>query len=295
MTRDLTVLITDIDNTIYDFVDAYGPAFRAMVHVVAKETKQPETLIVEQFRRLFQHVGTLDFQNLIRNLEVSKLLSNQAVERLIRHGRRAFDITRRSRLLPYPGMVDALSAMARAGVVIVGATNAPVYHAFSRLEKLKCAEFFTGLIAWEGARLDPDDPLYDVAFIDKQENAFRRARRQFKMFETYRKVLSKPDPHMFCVIRDRFGDAKYVALGDSISKDLTPAAELGMKTLWAKYGTVVNETSLKTVLEITPWSETDVELHNSRDCEPDIVIESPGDLLRFLPSVPLPVQTNLFQ
>ena len=57
----LIVLITDLDNTLYNFVDFFGPAFRAMVHALSKTYGLDEVELVDEFKEVFAHTGTIEF------------------------------------------------------------------------------------------------------------------------------------------------------------------------------------------------------------------------------------------
>ena len=63
------VLITDVDNTLYDFIDFFAPAFRGMIHVMANTLDIEEVKLHEEFRDVFRQLGTLDYQYLIRYLK----------------------------------------------------------------------------------------------------------------------------------------------------------------------------------------------------------------------------------
>src|SRR5258708_1749045 len=104
-----------------------------MVHVVASRTNLSEIAVTDQFKRVFMQAGTLDFRNLIQNLELAQSLSEEQRQRLVNDGRRAYDLSKRKRLLAYEGLNDVFQAVRQAGVKIVGVTNAPFYHAFTRL------------------------------------------------------------------------------------------------------------------------------------------------------------------
>lgn len=277
------MLITDIDNTLYDFVDVYGRAFRAMVHVLSKEAAVPEKDVYEQLRRLFMEAGTLEFQNLVVNLPLSQHMCGEKKARLRDYARVAFDKTKRKHLRLYPGMLDVLSSVKNGGVKIVGVTNAPFHFAARRLGDLRVSDLMTGLLAWRGASLSRTHFLYDEDFVRKQETTFSAAKRRLELAEVFSKEHSKPAPYAFDLVRRHFGDVRYFALGDSLAKDLAPAKNFGMTTIWAKYGGDVDPTNLETILQITPWNAAEMQMHTARSYEADYVACSPKELLSFLP------------
>jgi len=275
------ILLTDIDNTLYDFVDFYGMAFRGMLHVLSKQLRAPEERLLLEFKSVFQVTGTLDYQFLIQSLASARHLTGEPLDRLIRYGRIGFDRVKRKRLVPYPGILDALKLLERGGVSIIGVTNAPYYHAIRRLQDIGAFQFFSGLVAWEGKSPPSDDERAVARYRSVRELAMSRLR----VFELFPKELSKPNPFPFLLLKERLDcGASVFSLGDSISKDLAPSAVLDARTIWARYGTVVNQRNLQTVLEITPWSDTDIKQHSSAgERAPDYVIDGPEEILPIIP------------
>lgn len=274
------ILLTDIDNTLYDFVDFYGTSFRAMLHVVARELRASEDSLCRQFKTVFQETGTLDYQFIIQRLESVRSLPPERVSRLVRYGRIGFDRAKRKRLIAYPGTIEVLRTLSRGGVRIIGVTNAPYYHAVRRLQDIGAFEFFSGLVAWEGKAPPSEDK--DAAVRYKKVRDF--AARKLRFFEVFTKAHSKPDPFPFTLIEKQIGtNAITFCLGDSVSKDLAPSSRLRASTIWARYGTVVNEKNLNTVLQITPWTEGDIQRHSMMEFFPDFVIDAPSEILPIIP------------
>jgi phosphoglycolate phosphatase-like HAD superfamily hydrolase len=273
--------LTDVDNTLYDFVDFYGTSFRGMLHVLSKQLRTNEVELLNQFKEIFQKTGTLDYQFLIQHLKSAQHLSGDELNTLIRHGRIGFDKAKRKRLVPYPGIAEVLRMLDGGGVRIIGITNAPYYHVIRRLQDIGLFQFFSGLIAWEGERPPPDDEKANSRYAIVRGSAART----LSIFEVFPKELSKPNPFSFSLLKGRIDrNARVFALGDSVSKDLAPSAVLNTRTIWARYGTKVDAKNLKTILEITPWSEADIKQHgSSAEFTPDYVIDSPNELLAIVP------------
>src|SRR5271165_4781048 len=98
-----TVLLTDLDNTIYNWVDFYAPCFRAMVHTVSDHTSLDEKVVVQQFRDVFEKFGSLEYPFSIQKLAVCSEMPPPEIKKLVNAGTVAFGRTRRRRLKPYPG------------------------------------------------------------------------------------------------------------------------------------------------------------------------------------------------
>lgn len=281
------VLITDLDNTVYDFVHVHAKSFRTLLHIVSKETGILESVLKDKCRTITRRYGSLDLQDYVFDLlldlpEVAGRGDDFMLQLrdIVRIG---FDRTRRKYLRPYQGMRETLQALDAGGVQIVALSNAPFAISYYRITQMGLRPFLSGLVAWEGALFDEDHPSRDKRLAQRQRRV-RAAESAFKCVQVLARNELKPSLVGFEAIRRQFGvDTKYFAIGDSIAKDLTPAKSLNAKTVWAKYGTRLDKESLDTLLEITPWSTADVAKHVEEDVKPDYEIEKPEDLLAIVP------------
>lgn len=282
MKEPTAVLLTDIDNTLYDFVDFYGMAFRGMVHVLSGQLQVPEERLILEFKDIFKTTGTLDYQFLIKDLKSAQHLDKNSMADLIRYGRIGFDRAKRKRLQPYPGMIEALRLLRRGGVSITAVTNAPYYHAIRRLQDIGAFQFFSGLVAWEGK----PPPSSDKSALARYKAVREFARGKLEFFELFSREMSKPHSYPFFLTRQHVkqNNIQLFALGDSISKDLAPTSALGAVTIWARYGTKVDKKNLDTILDITPWSESEIARHSDgQSYSPNYTIDAPLDLLPLIP------------
>lgn len=282
-----TVLIMDLDNTVYDFVHVHAKSFRTLIHIVSKETGISEADLKERCRGIAKKYGSLDLQDYIFDLllempEVSGR-GEDFEETLRTTVRVGFDRTRRKYLRPYSGIKEALRTLNTGGVQIVALSNAPFAISYYRLSQMDIRSSLSGLIAWEGAHFDDNHPNRDKR-ISQLQRRVRAASASLAVVETLTREQLKPDSWGFEKVGRHYGaDARFFAVGDSISKDLTPAKSIGATTVWAKYGTQLDQESLATLLEITPWTTTEVAKHTHVDVEPDHVISNPSELLSIVP------------
>lgn len=273
------VLVLDMDNTLYDYVAFFGPAFRAMIHVLSYDLKVSEDDLYNDFRKIFKSVGTFDYQFLIAQLPYTKGMSDAELARQIARGRQAFDRAKAKRLRTYGGLAETLHQLHAGGVDLVVLTNAPYYHAYSRLKDIKVADYITGFFAWVGNY--PTSGAEAEAFCRARE----KIRSRFKISFFLDSDDIKPSRSSYDAVVAHFGGGTaYTAVGDSVRKDLVPAHLSGMRTIWAKYGTKVDDRNLKTLLRVTPWSSQQYREHTEYGSfRPDYVIEKPSDLLDIVP------------
>jgi phosphoglycolate phosphatase len=279
-------VITDIDNTLYDFVSYFGPAFRAMVHALAARVSLDEDDLVEQFRRVYERHGSLEYNFSIQELELSAELNESETADLIRTGRGAFLSVRRRRLHPYPQAEATLRELQDEGYNIVAVTSASLYNAQLRLYELGLDRYLDGLVAWEG--FDAESGVGPAGGFVRTGRSRKRSRISDARLATVQNQAMKPSTRSYEIALEWFPfpvDRVWV-LGDSALSDLVPAIRLGMHTVWAKYGTLLDHRDLETLKRIVPWSPKKMQLHMSApELQPEISLDRLSELPEHLPRI----------
>jgi phosphoglycolate phosphatase len=282
-----TVLITDLDNTVYDFVHVHATAFRTLLHVVSKATGISEESLKRECKMIARRYGTLDLQDYMFDLilQVPEICKgdSEALEKLQKDVRIGFDRTRKKHLQPYPGLKEVFGSLNAGGVEIIALSNAPFAITYYRLHQLGLMPYLSGLIAWAGPDLG-ESHANRISRLAKLKRRVNAAKASLDLVALLDIEGLKPNGRGFGVVQERFGSrASYFALGDSISKDLAPARALGASLIWARFGTILDELSIKTLLEITPWSAAELAAHSSKDLLPDFIVDKPVELLEIVP------------
>jgi FMN phosphatase YigB (HAD superfamily) len=225
-----------------------------MVHTLAWATRVPEGEINKQFREVFSRYRSVEYQWSIQQLPLCDNLSSDEIRRLVYIGRRAFDLTRKKHLKPYPGVEETLEWAFRSGIVVIAVSNAPLYLAWRRIQRLGLQAWFSGIAASEGFA-PPENDMY------AQDYKSKRPLMVNKVELAITREHLKPSPRMYLDVLERLHiDPRDTwVVGDSLSKDVRPAMEIGANGVWASYGTVYREENLATLLDITHWSSAQIE------------------------------------
>jgi FMN phosphatase YigB (HAD superfamily) len=264
-----TILFTDLDNTLYNWVDYFGPSFRAMIHALAPKFNMTEDVFFEELKEIYKRKGTLEYLPVLQELPVFKQLSDSKKKDYIKLATIAFGRARNKNLSAYSSVVSTLKNLQQSGVIIIAVTNAPSYFGEYRLKKLAIDKYFYGIPAWEGKEMPQGFK------VEKRYSKHINHRWQFTKDEI------KPNPFAYLrIISDlKISHKTTYVVGDSISKDLNPAKEIGAKTIWAKYGTEFDKKNFDTLLRITHWESDDVQsTYNEKPIEPDYIIDSFSEL-----------------
>lgn len=266
-------LILDLDNTVYNWVDAFLPSFRAMVHKLSGELGLEEAEIVDDFREVYKRRGTVEYPRVVEELMLWErhrvdLELKQKLSKLVN---KVFSITYRQNLKPFPNVKEVLEWMRDEQVVVVGLSDALERWVCYRLRALGIERFFIGLFTWHREEWFDDRPPVRSSIRKRVRLSSYDLKPNYKVVEAILDEFSLNRENTFMV-------------GDSISKDIAVAQEAGVRDVWARYGTRPLEKNLNTLREITPWTETEkaAERRVSSRIFPSVVIDNFVELKRLL-------------
>jgi len=276
------LLITDLDNTLYDWVTFFAESFQAMLRELGVLLQRPESELIQEFKALHQYYGTSEQPFAVLELPaVGEHFGPLSRVELLNHldvPLHAFNRARKQFLKLYDGVDETLRRLSAQGVTIVGHTEAIAANGFYRLQRLGIQRYFTRLYALEGNYKGHPDPVRAAAL--QPPPGFVRFVPQGER---------KPHPLLLRDICAQEGksirECWYV--GDSIVRDISMAREAGANAVWARYGTRYDRKHWELLVKITHWTKEDVlreeRLHSIYDkVQPDYTIDCFDELLRLM-------------
>ncbi len=247
----IRIVITDLDNTLYDWVTFFAASFTEMIRVAAPIIGVDEDELLDDMRAVHQahhnseHPFALLEASCVKNRWPRSDRLDLKVE--LDDAFHAFNSMRKRTLHPYPGVVNGLKRLNELGIPIVGHTEATVPNAVFRLETLDLSKYLRKLYAIEPTGLGHPDPSASPLDSSLPIRLLSRAER-------------KPDPRVVAEICAEFNlppeNALYI--GDSISRDIGMALQAGATAVWASYGTRFSQASWDSLVRVTHWDATDV-------------------------------------
>jgi FMN phosphatase YigB (HAD superfamily) len=281
------IAVFDADNTLYDFARFFAFYFRSLVHLSSKATGVDEAEVTLDLKNLYLKHGTIEYQFVIQE---SALFQGQSPEKL-EDTRRLLSIgarqVRQKRLALYDGVKPTLETLRLAGVKCVAVTNAPFYHVVQRFNWLGLHKYFDAMLCAKGAI----SPSPESVAKDQRKRSLLSAR--YALFHELPKDLQKPSSTPYRMVREHYGNHDmFVAIGDSINKDLRPAQSEGFKTVWARYGTEIEDQDMNTLLSVTPWTPVEIAVHQGVEFKPDFAVDSLSEIIDLFDIRPL--QNDLF-
>ena len=256
----IKLLVTDLDNTVYDWLGAHVPAFNAQIAELGRLTGLPEQELLGAYRRVHQRQHTSEYAYAFLELDVLDGFDGGLgpSERLRRYGT-ALQVYRAEhlrRLRLYPGVHATLSELRARGIRVVAHTDAMMFYASLRVCVLGLEPLFDGLFAvrdhiWPAGVLPPFSELF---------SGHDRFRSRVATQEELPPDLVKPDPEVLWRILRRFDvtSAETLYVGDSLSKDVRVAQRAGVHDVYAEHGLAYNSPLYGRLVEVTHWSAADV-------------------------------------
>jgi phosphoglycolate phosphatase len=177
----------------------------------------------------------------------------------------AYRAERDSALKLYDGVRETLELLRERGCCLVGYTESMAFYTNFRLRKTGVDELL--------------DVLYspaDHALPAKPEDLRKYPAEHYDLRRTVHRYTPhgelKPNPHILRTIladmRVRPNEALYV--GDSKSKDVAMAQEVGVLDVWAAYGAVQHKVEYELLRRVSHWPDTAVEAEKRSLASDDI-------------------------
>ncbi|MDP2306160.1 MAG: HAD hydrolase-like protein [Pseudomonadota bacterium] len=277
----MRLLVTDLDNTLYDWVTAFARSIRPMVTELAALLRIDEDTVYAELKSVHRrhHNSEHPFAVLELDSVARAFPAATPVEllTLLERPLAAFNAARATWLRLYEGVSDTLGALRARGVVIVGHTEAIGPTARQRLRLLGIEHHFAGVYCLANAL----GPHPSPGWQDKGGVPLHVVPREER----------KPNP---ALLRDicaselaRPEEAVYV--GDSLTRDIWMARRAGVCAVWARYGRGYTDEDWATVVRVSHWTPEDVRREarlrvSATGVSPDHAIAGFGELLGIVPT-----------
>ncbi|WP_318437301.1 HAD family hydrolase [Photobacterium leiognathi] len=253
-----TVLITDLDNTLFDWFSIWYASNSAMFEKVYEITGLSREVILPEVKKIHQEHGTAEYAFLLQKLPSLLELygSEEAINQALDSAIYAFRSARKKYLYLYPSVEETLKILQDSGVLIIAYTESKSYYTSYRLKKLGLDNYIDYLYS------PPDHDLPEELGNGTSFDFIRTEARFTPEGET------KPNPQLLLDIIDSVGASieECVYIGDSEMKDIDMAQRAGVTDVFAKYGTAhfdSNAEGYDLLREVTHWTDTDVEREKS--------------------------------
>lgn len=240
----IRLVVTDMDNTLYSWIDYIVPAVEAMVASTVQATGLPRLKVVQSLKAVYTKYESNEYPYALQESSLFQDFPEfSSFDKLvIEPARVAFSEARRKYLRPYKGVVETLRALGERRVSVVALTDAPRNPAEQRAKKLGLDTLLSGLYTMPGFQFPagPDGSTLVAPDILQKEGkgAYRAACATIELPRDW----EKPNPAGLKQILTTYGvePREVLVIGDSVKKDIGVAQALGCHDCWAEYGTYVS-------------------------------------------------------
>lgn len=249
------LLITDVDNTLFDWQELWYQSFSAMIDTIIAISGVERSLLLAECSVVHQRHGTSEYSYLIEELPCLAKLYNGDIISHMQPAIDAFRQARRLHLKLYPDVLATLKELRERGVTIAAFTESKAFYTNYRFRKLE----LDGPVGFLYSPSDHDLPVANV-------NAIRHyPLNSYKLkYTSHRHTADgevKPNPHLLSTIVEELGFAKpeVVYLGDSALKDVFMAQSANVLDVHAAYGLAQRRPEYELLRAVTHWTPEMVE------------------------------------
>jgi phosphoglycolate phosphatase len=232
-------VVTDLDNTLYSWVDYIVPSLEAMVDSLVLTTGLPRVRIVQSLKAVYAKYESNEYPFAIQESDIFRPYEadfDSFNALVLDPARRAFKAARERYLRPYPGVRETLDAIRARGLTVVGLTDAPRNAAELRMKHLRLDGHFDALYTLPGYAV-PEN--VDPEIRRKEEAGHYRSKTP--VHELPRDAEKPSATGLRRILEDlRLDPAGVVYVGDNVKKDMPVARACGAVGVWAEYGTYVS-------------------------------------------------------
>ena len=240
----IRLVVTDMDNTLYSWVDYIVPAVEAMVEAVCRATLLPRIRVVQALKAVYEKYESNEYPFALQESALFREYPDfGSFDKLvIVPAREAFAAARKKYLRPYKGVLETLKALKARGIRVVALTDAPRNPAEQRAKRLGFDQLLDGLYTLPGFEF-PAGPegekLIAPDILSREEAGHYRA--ACKVVALPREYEKPSREGLLQVLRDyEVRPEETLLVGDSLKKDVALARAIGARDCWAEYGTYVS-------------------------------------------------------
>ena len=251
-----TVLITDFDNTLFDWVELWLNCFSAMLGGISEISGISKEKLIPEIKAVHKKHGTSEYSFLIEEIpSLAPILKGRPAIEVFAAPIKNYQQQRRKHLHLYPTVAETLLKIKGRGTVIVGYTESMAFYSNYRVRRLGLDGVINLMFCPEDHVLPEGLRAEDFRHYPAEHYELKYTKQHFTP-----KGTMKPDTKVLDeIVRDlglRKADCVYV--GDSLMKDVAMALDCGVEDVWAKYGRAHERPDYKLLRDVTHWTDKDV-------------------------------------
>lgn len=264
----VSLLITDLDNTLWDWFTAWHASFSAMLRKLSELSNISQEQLEREIQVVHRQHGTSEYSYLLN--ELPSLLGKNPDSKPSEVYDEAIHVLNRERFRNtrlYAGVKETLHELQRRKVPVVAYTESVAYWSEWRIRRTG----LDGLVTTMYSSPDHDFP----ADVNARQLRTQAPSAYGLHRTTHKHVPSgvlKPNTEVLESILSDFGVSPQAAVyvGDSLLKDVTMAQELGVRDVHAQYGVSHDRDDYNLLRRVSHWTPEDIEREKELDARPTV-------------------------
>ena len=228
-----TALITDLDNTLFDWVEIWVNCFGPMLDKLVELSAVPRETLIPEIRAVHQRHGTSEYALLIDELpSLRPMLANQPATQVFAPAIEIYREKRREWLKLYPTVAETLLKIKGRGTIIVGYTESMAFYSNYRLRRLGLDGILDFVFCPKDHQLPTGMSAEDLRKYPAEHYELKYTKQDFTP-----EGSKKPDTAVLNAIISDLGlkKSECVFVGDSLMKDVAMALDCGVSDVWAGF------------------------------------------------------------
>ena len=273
--QPISILITDIDNTLFDWFGFWHTSFSALLEKVLERVDLDRDELLDSIREIHQKHGTSEYSMLLEDLpQLRTRFDPKQIRMEFADAISAYREARKRSTVLYGGVRETLIAAKAAGTCIVAYTDSLQYYALTRVKYLE----LDGIVDYLYSPPDHESSDSVSSFEEIRTQPAERYRPSLTKQMVLPKGATKPSPEVLhdilLEVNGKPSDAIYV--GDSLFKDIAMAQDAGVLDVFAAYGVAHGKSEYELLRRVTHWTAQQVETEkrlSARDITPTFTLQ----------------------
>jgi FMN phosphatase YigB (HAD superfamily) len=273
-----TTLITDFDNTLYDWFHVWYQSFSAMLAEIQRISGIDDTILMPEIRAIHQKYHTSEYAFMIEELPCLKVaFPDQDLRTVFDEAVHAYRRARKATLTLYDGVSETLVNLRSEGILVIIYTESLAFYTHDRIKRLELDD----LIDFIYSPADHDIPTGITHYSQREDAVLNHAKHLY-----IPAGIIKPDPAVLIDIVKEINRPpdECVYLGDSLMKDVAMAQDAGVTDVFAEYGGVQHKDEYELLRRVSHWTDADVQREkqtSKRTVQPSHVISNFAEIRQF--------------
>ena len=271
----INVVIMDLDDTLWDWVDIWYKSFKAMLDKLQSDSGIPRQRLIEDFKAVFQKHGTTEYAFAIEEMQSLREKHPKEDLSIVYKGAiKAFRKARRAALCTYPTVTETLESLRSQGVLLIGYTESMSFYTRYRLRKLNLDCLLNYLYSPKDHELPENMDPKKIRYYSPENYNLRGVVHRFTPVS-----MLKPSPEVLLGILRDIGAKpdRTIYVGDKLHKDISMAKKANVGDVWAKYGEAKDRAEYKLLRKVTHWSDEAVQKEKdtaAEDVKPTYILRN---------------------